>query len=162
MYVLRMNHHKKSINKCKQTGAQAVWVGTRFVCSVEAGASLNHKQAIVKATYDDTDRTLIYSGRPLRVIRNDYVKKWETERKEEMENLLQRGIVPFVHEQKQKPQSEIKAFLHEAEGHLSGQVAGAIDDIKPAKEIFEDMMTGAIASLKTITKTISVVPQSKL
>ena len=47
-------------------GAQAVWVGTRFVASKEAGCSQLHKNDVVSATYDDTIRTLVVSGRPLR------------------------------------------------------------------------------------------------
>ena len=57
-------------------GAQGVWVGTRFVASVEAGAPPVHKQAIVKAGHDDTTLTLIYTGRPLRVVRSPYIDDW--------------------------------------------------------------------------------------
>merc|ERR1712066_116167 len=35
-------------------GADAVWVGTRFVASVEAGAPKGHKQAVIKAGAHDT------------------------------------------------------------------------------------------------------------
>eukprot|EP01084_Bolivina_argentea_P085117 153848_1 len=44
-------------------GCEAVWVGTRFVCSEEGGASIMHKEAILNATWDDTFRTEIYTGR---------------------------------------------------------------------------------------------------
>ena len=57
-------------------GAHGVWVGTRFVASVEAGAPKAHKEAIVKAGYEDAVRTLIYTGRPLRVLRTPYVDDW--------------------------------------------------------------------------------------
>ncbi len=43
-------------------GAQAVWVGTRFVCAKEAGAPARHQQAIINADYHDTVRTLIFTG----------------------------------------------------------------------------------------------------
>lgn len=57
-------------------GAQAVWVGTRFVACEEAGAPPMHKKAIVNAGHEDFARTLIYTGRPLRVIRSPYVDDW--------------------------------------------------------------------------------------
>ena len=57
-------------------GAQAVWVGTRFVASVEAGAPKAHKEAILSAGYEDAILTLIYTGRPLRVRRTPYVEDW--------------------------------------------------------------------------------------
>ena len=50
-------------------GAEAVWVGTRFVASEEAGAGPMHRDSVVKADSDDTIRTLIYTGRPMRVLR---------------------------------------------------------------------------------------------
>ena len=50
-------------------GAQAVWVGTRFVASEEAGAPRPHKAVIVSADHGDMIRTVIYAGRPVRVRR---------------------------------------------------------------------------------------------
>ena len=57
-------------------GAAGVWVGTRFVASVEAGAPKIHKDLIVSAGYDDTLRTLVYTGRPLQVRKTDYIADW--------------------------------------------------------------------------------------
>lgn len=57
-------------------GAAGVWVGTRFVASEEAGASPKHKELVVSAGYDDTIRTLIYSGRPMSVRKTPYVASW--------------------------------------------------------------------------------------
>ena len=57
-------------------GAQAVWVGTRFVACEEAGAPTMHKKAIVDSGHEDFVRTLIYTGRPLRVVRSPYIDDW--------------------------------------------------------------------------------------
>lgn len=57
-------------------GASGVWVGTRFVNSKEAGASPRFQRAIIEAGHGDTVRTLIYSGRPMRVLRTGYVDHW--------------------------------------------------------------------------------------
>jgi hypothetical protein len=46
-------------------GAQAVWVGTRFICAKEAGAPPRHQQAVLKAGFHDTIRTLIFTGQSL-------------------------------------------------------------------------------------------------
>eukprot|EP01084_Bolivina_argentea_P270541 460056_1 len=76
-------------------GAQAVWLGTRFVACNESGASLEHKQAVVGNTCDNTMRTEIYTGRPLRLMKHSYAVNWETNRKDEMKRLLQNGILPY-------------------------------------------------------------------
>lgn len=52
-------------------------VGTRFVTSEEAGCSRAHKEAVVEAGWGDTMRTLVVSGRLLRVRRKGYVAGWE-------------------------------------------------------------------------------------
>ena len=57
-------------------GAQAVWIGTRFVASIEAGAPKMHKDLILSAGYEDAVRTLIYTGRPIRVRQTPYVNDW--------------------------------------------------------------------------------------
>jgi NAD(P)H-dependent flavin oxidoreductase YrpB (nitropropane dioxygenase family) len=57
-------------------GAAGVWVGTRFVASEEAGAPPKHKQELLSAGYDDTVRTLVYSGRPMSVRKTPYVAEW--------------------------------------------------------------------------------------
>lgn len=57
-------------------GAVGVWVGTRFVASVESGAPKMHKELVVSAGFDDVTRTTIYSGRPMNVRRTPYVRGW--------------------------------------------------------------------------------------
>lgn len=141
-------------------GCQAVWVGTRFVCAEEAGASLDHKQAIVDSGYDDTMRSLIYTGRPMRIIKNEYAVDWEENRKEEMKELLKSGTIPYTadvaraQEMRKKENSDklagsYVANYEDAMPKLSGFVAASIDDIKPAKDIVEEMMNEAIDTLKS-------------
>jgi NAD(P)H-dependent flavin oxidoreductase YrpB (nitropropane dioxygenase family) len=84
-------------------GAQAVWVGTRFVASVEAGAPPKHKELVVSANYGDTATTLIYTGRPLRVRRTDYVKEWEN-RQDEIKELTSKGKLPHEVELSKRPE----------------------------------------------------------
>src|SRR5690606_3808988 len=84
-------------------GAEAVWVGTRFVCSEESGSSMEHKMSIINSTYDDTVRTLDYSGRPMRVIKNPYQKSWDEDRPKLRDNLLKNGITPAKQDEEKDP-----------------------------------------------------------
>lgn len=132
-------------------GAQAVWVGTRFVASVEAGASHAHKEEVCKAGYDDTYRSLVYTGRPLRIIKNDYATKWQTERRAEMEKLLSEGTLPMTHDLKSgKAPSDTWATTH-----LAGQVAGAIEKVEPASVIMENMLSEAIHILNGLPRLVA-------
>jgi NAD(P)H-dependent flavin oxidoreductase YrpB (nitropropane dioxygenase family) len=42
-------------------GATAVWIGTRFVLSKEAGAARAHKEAVKTSGFDDNVRTIIFT-----------------------------------------------------------------------------------------------------
>lgn len=145
-------------------GAQAVWVGTRFVASVEAGAPKRHKMGVVKAGYDDTHRTLIYTGRPLRIIKNKYSVDWEENRSKEIVEICATGKLPYEadFEKKEKEGRPITGKEHiEAMPLLCGAVAGAIDEILPAKAIVDEMVTGAAQIIRRDV-TMLVRPQAKL
>ena len=88
-------------------GAEAVWVGTRFVASEEAGASPKHKQERLSAGFDATVRTLVYSGRPMSVRRTQYLVDWETKRRAELETLLGQGKIPHEEELKVHPENSV-------------------------------------------------------
>ncbi|KAJ9630678.1 hypothetical protein H2203_001201 [Taxawa tesnikishii (nom. ined.)] len=121
-------------------GAVGVWVGTRFVASAEAGCSQMHKEAVVSARFEDTLRTLVVSGRPLRVRMNDYIKSWE-DRPDDIKRLTEvEGIVPL--------QKDLDDGVDVDIPFLMGQVAGVIGEIKPAKEIVEEMVREAVDMLR--------------
>lgn len=75
-------------------GAQAVWVGTRFICAQEAGAPKRHQEAVLKASYHDTVRTVIYTGRPMRVLKTPYISEWEENKRDKMKELTAKGKIP--------------------------------------------------------------------
>lgn len=120
-------------------GAQGVWVGTRFVASTEAGCSKLHKESVVSADFADTLRTLVISGRPLRVRMNDYIQEWEN-KPEEVRKLTEQGIVPLSQDMDDGKDVDIP--------FLMGQVAAVIRDIKPAKQIVEEMVKEACDTMR--------------
>ena|ERR1700761_8421163 len=120
-------------------GAQGVWVGTRFVASTEAGCSQLHKEAVVSAGFSDTLRTLVVSGRPLRVRMNSYIQDWEN-KPDEIRRLTEQGIVPMMKDMEEDKDVDLP--------FLMGQVSGIIKDIKPARQIIDDMVTDAVRMLE--------------
>ncbi|KAH9004814.1 2-nitropropane dioxygenase [Lactarius hatsudake] len=132
-------------------GAQAVWVGTRFVASEEAGASKAHKQALLSAGHSDVVRTLIYTGRPLRVRRTPYVDDWEKNRQAEITELTSKGIIPNDHELEKHPEKSIRAV-----SFLLGNVAAVINDILPAQTIVDNIVNEAAKILQDKSKLVSV------
>lgn len=134
-------YNGRSLAAMLSFGAVGAWVGTRFVASKEAGCSELHKEAVVSAKFEDTMRTLVVSGRPLRVKRNAYIDSWEVDRPEEVKRLCDSGVVPL-----QKDMDEDKDFDIP---FLMGQVAGVIERVQPAKEILEEMVTECVQIMQT-------------
>merc|ERR1711959_764774 len=77
-------------------GCSGVWVGTRFIASEEAGAGPMHKKRVLSADYSDTIRTLVYSGRPMRIFKTPYVMDFEENRSKEISEMQSMGIPAFV------------------------------------------------------------------
>ncbi|OCB84174.1 2-nitropropane dioxygenase [Sanghuangporus baumii] len=136
-------------------GAAGVWVGTRFVASVEAGAPKMHKELIVSSGYDDFAKTTIYTGRPLQVRKTDYIVDWEENRRDEIKKLTAEGKIPHEVELEKRPEISLPG-----RAWLMGRVAGAIHDIKPAKEIVDEMITTAAQCIRQTNSYL--VPQAKL
>merc|ERR1712232_1409394 len=147
-------------------GCSGVWVGTRFIASEEAGAGPYHKRSVVNADYTDTMRTTIYTGRPLRIFKTPYAEEWESTRAHEKQKLQDQGILAVTADVKSKYPAglhglEVMTLDEKAWGielskkeemersvRLSGQCAGAISDIKPAKAIVEDMVAQAVEQMQ--------------
>ena len=128
-------------------GSDGVWVGTRFVASTESGAPKAHKEAVLKATHESDVRTIIFTGRPLRLYKTPYIMDWES-RPDDIKKLTDQGIVPAIHdienddEEGTKQQGASKRFL-------MGKCAAVIEDIKPAKEIVDEMVGEAVQVLRS-------------
>mmetsp|Transcript_13531 Transcript_13531/g.15414 ORF Transcript_13531/g.15414 Transcript_13531/m.15414 type:complete len:354 (+) Transcript_13531:82-1143(+) len=145
----------KSMAAALQLGASAVWIGTRFVASEESHASNRHKEQVVKAGPLETMRTLVYSGRPLRAFKSDYVMSWERDRKDQIEPLCDQGIIPIQHDVKTAEEKDEFFNIATAFPMLFGQACGSITKIQPAKEIVDEMMSECISTLKSGTSMVS-------
>lgn len=77
----------QSLAAALMLGASAVWIGTRFVLAEEAGAPKAHQEAVRTSGFDDNVRTIIFTGRPLRVRNNAYIQNWESNRQNEIKEL---------------------------------------------------------------------------
>ncbi|KAK1828333.1 2-nitropropane dioxygenase, partial [Podospora conica] len=134
-------------------GAVGVWVGTRFVASVEAGCSEEHKKAVVTCGFEGTERTLVLSGRPLRMKTNDYIRGWHANQGKIAE-LTAKGIVPLEHDLDEGNEIDPP--------HLMGQVAGMITKVQPAGEIVDEMVAEAVEMLKLGNTYLTASRDSRL
>ncbi|KAL4929948.1 NAD(P)H-dependent flavin oxidoreductase [Aspergillus undulatus] len=142
----------RSLAAALTLGAAGVWVGTRFLATHESGASKLHKEAVVGAQYGETKRTLVVSGRPLRMLPNEYIKEWE-KKPEEIARLTAQGIVPLEHDFHNDREFDLP--------FLMGDVSGIIKEIKPAGQVLKEMVAQAADVLRKSAAYASG-PSSKL
>lgn len=161
-------HNGQLLAASLMMGATGVWVGTRFILTTEAGAPDAHKEAVRTCGFEDTLRTLIFTGRPLRVRRNAYIDNWEEERRDEIKELTSRGKLPYevdldklMEGEAEMPPSlmaaakqqlgssteevDVDDLMDQFRPFLMGKCAAVVKDIKPAKEVVDEFVNDAYA-----------------
>ena len=123
-------------------GAVGVWMGTRFIATHEAYGHDNYKKKIVAI---DEEGTVVHrgaTGKPCRAIRNDFTREWEKRTAEILPFPLQAQRVGFPAAIRAREEGDIE------NGHAAcGQSAGLISEIVPARELIEQMIAEAAATL---------------
>lgn len=139
-----------------ELGAQAVSVGTRFLCTDESRASGEYKQRVVRATAEDTLRTNLFDlewpDAAHRVLRNGVVRAWESagspadgQRPGEGEIV---GSMPVAGQKIDLTRYSIFMPMegfegdHEDQVLYCGQGCTVINDVRPAAEIVQLLATG--------------------
>jgi len=141
-------------------GASAVWIGTRFVLSEEAGAPKAHQEAVQTSGFDDNVRTIIFTGRPLRVRNNPYIQNWEENRQAEIKDLTAKGTIPVEHDFETAGDDLTDEQMDNARPFLMGKAAAVVNERKSAKVIVDEMVSEAVQCMNTGSSLI--VSKSKL
>jgi NAD(P)H-dependent flavin oxidoreductase YrpB (nitropropane dioxygenase family) len=164
----------RSLAAALSSGCSGVWVGTRFIASEEAGAGPIHKKRVIEADYGDTVRTIVYTGRPCRVFKTPYIEEFEEKRQDEIREMSEAGLPAWVKDvdpdifvganpasvgtlqlspvlTRDEVANNVELSSHEKHLRgvfLTGQCAGAITEIKPAKDIIDEMVQGAVEQIR--------------
>lgn len=128
-------------------GAVGVWLGTRFIATPEAHGHVNYKNRIVAIDEEGTVVTRAASGKPCRLIRNNFTRQWERREAE---------ILPFPVQAARVGRPA--AILARDEGDIDngnapcGQSAGLIRDIRPAAAVVTSLVEEAEAVLRRLSR----------
>ena len=127
-------------------GAQGAIFGTRFIATNESQAAAGYRQAIVEAHEDDTVRTRSFTGKPARSIRNERTDEWEAKADEIQAFPMQAGI--SAREGVMDYMGRTDRFDRNRTFLPAGQGAGLIKEVKPAAEVFRDIVKEAEATIQ--------------
>lgn len=118
-------------------GCDGVWVGTAFLVSREATWPDLLKERILAATEEDTRVTRLYSGKTMRNINNPLIEYWESQKLDALPMGMQ-GIVSGEIMAGAREVNRLELLMNPA-----GQISGMLHEMRPAKDIFEDMVREA-------------------
>lgn len=115
-------------------GADGVQIGSRFAASVESSAHSNFKQTIIDVKDGDTHLTLKELA-PVRLVKNKFYQQVQdlyrqNPNEDQLKELLGRA---------RAKKGIFEGDLENGELEI-GQIAGLIDEIKPSKEILEEII----------------------
>ncbi len=118
-------------------GCVGVWVGTRFLATAEGGAHPVNKKHILDSTDEDTRVSKAYTGKTLRASYNKYHDLWDSSGLEPLPFPIQAMISSAL------LASFVQGQKDDYVGGLAGQVSGLIKEIKPARQVLEEMVEEA-------------------
>lgn len=123
-------------------GACGVQVGTCLLASEECPVHENYKQAVLKARDSDTTVTGRSIGGPVRVLKNKMAREYLALEKrnatlEELETVTIGGL----------RRAALEGDV-ERGSVMMGQVAGMVHEIRPLRQIFEELANGGKAVLE--------------
>ena len=128
-------------------GAAGVWMGTRFIATIEARGHDNYKRRITEIDEDGTVVTRAHSGKPNRMIRNEFTQAWEGR---------EAHIKPYPMQLKEvgEPASHRGRIAGDvAHGVLPcGQSAALIERIEPAGHVVESIAREAASVLSRLAR----------
>ncbi|MGH9170069.1 MAG: NAD(P)H-dependent flavin oxidoreductase [Acidimicrobiales bacterium] len=128
-------------------GAAGVWVGTRFIATPEARAVGGYKDALVAAREDSTVVSRAYSGKTMRVLRNDYTAYFEEHPDELQPFPAQLGRAFNDGALHLGSQDTAGGIDPDKECYPAGQGTGAIGELVPAGELVRRFVAEAEAVL---------------
>ena len=122
-------------------GCIGVWIGTRFLATTEGGAMPVNKKHILDSTDEDTRVSRAYTGKTLRASYNKYHDLWDGSGLEPLPFPMQAMVSSAL------LASFVQGQKDEYVGGLAGQVSGLINEIKPARQVLEEMVEETVEIL---------------
>jgi NAD(P)H-dependent flavin oxidoreductase YrpB (nitropropane dioxygenase family) len=122
-------------------GAQGVWTGSIWLTTEQYGLTTGLRDRLLKATSRDTVRTRALTGKPVRMLRNDWMKAWDSPGAPRalpspLQGLLVRDALAAALEQ----------GAEQAMSTPIGQVVGQMNEAKTVAEVFAELLSECAAT----------------
>ena len=124
-------------------GADGVWVGTRFIATPEARGVAGYKDALIRTKEDGTTISRAFSGKTMRVVRNEFTRFYDEHPAElspfpaQLGTSIEEGAFHLGGDE------DTPGVDPDRECYPTGQGVGAIQTLMPAASIVAQMVQQA-------------------
>ncbi len=124
-------------------GAQGVWTGSLWLAVEEAEAQPAQIASYLRATSEDTVRSRSWTGKPCRMLRNEWTEGWEKEDAPKPLGMPLQGMVTMdaiarTSRYAGSPHAQEVAF------NPVGQTVGLMTEVRSCREVIYDLVEGYV------------------
>jgi len=130
-------------------GAQGVWTGSLWLTVEEAEMSPQQQQKLLDATSRDTIRSRSWTGKPCRMLRNDWTDAWGREDTPDPLGMPLQFMVTSnaVQRTNRYPEQSKDVYFNPV-----GQIVGRMNRVRPVKDVVFDMVEECIESTERMAR----------
>jgi len=130
-------------------GAAGVWTGSLWLTVEEAHAEPAQKQSLFDATEEDTIRSKSWTGKPCRMLKNEWTQAWEKDPNIKplgmpLQGLVTADAIRRTHTYAAVGQCQKVAF------NPVGQVVGQIKHVEKSGKVIERMLNEYVEALEKV------------
>jgi len=127
-------------------GAQGAWTGSLWLTVKEAECPPAQTESYLNATSQDTVRSRSFTGKPCRMLKNDWTEAWGAEDTPDplgmpLQNMVTMDAITRTNRYASSPQAQAVAF------NPVGQVVGMMNDVRTSREVIVDFVEGYVDTM---------------
>jgi len=135
-------------------GAQGVWTGSIWLTVQEAQAPPAQRDALLAASSKDTVRSRSFTGKPCRMLRNDWTDAWEAPDSPKplgmpLQFMVTADAVARVHRYADKAKDVMFNPV--------GQIVGQMNRVRPVREVIYDLVQEYLEAVERLQQLSSGV-----
>jgi NAD(P)H-dependent flavin oxidoreductase YrpB (nitropropane dioxygenase family) len=126
-------------------GAQGVWTGSIWLTVEESGAEPPQRESYLRATSADTVRSRSWTGKPCRMLRNDWTEAWDRSDSPQPLGMPLQGMVTA------EAMSRVHRYGKQAQPvafNPVGQVVGQMNEVRPVREVMYRLVEEYLESVE--------------
>lgn len=134
-------------------GAEGVWTGSLWLAVAEAHAQPGQKQSYFDATSEDTVRSRSYTGKPCRMLKNEWTEAWAAADTPDPLGMPLQGMVTFNAVRRTSQYADV-AETQKVAFNPIGQVVGQINEVQSCREIMFELLSGYVDSTERLNSLL--------